>query len=468
MKKVITSLVLTTSLVTASAGDYLTNTNQHVAFLRNLARNSTTDLDAVYSNPAGMAFFKDGWQLSLNLQSATQTRTITSTFAPFAGNADGLSPKGIRTFEGKAFAPVIPSVMAAYKTGRWAFGANFALVGGGGKATFEDGLPSFEAPVSLIPALLSAGGIQASQYKYDTYMQGRQYIFGLTLGAAYRVSNRLSAYLGLRANYVNNHYEGYLRNISANIGGQMLPLQQTLTAMAGRPGVPASMAQRLRSYANATADKELNVDQTGWGLTPIVGVNYRLGDLHLAAKYEFRTSLRIQNDTKENSTGVSAFDKGVNTPHDIPAMLSLGATYHALDILRLSVGYHHFYDRKAGMSGDRQRFITHGTDEVLAGIEVDVTSRLLLSAGGQITNYGLSDAFQQDLSFSCDSFSLGVGGAYKLSNKLKLNVAYFYTKYSDYTKRSDSYAPSAGRAIPGQDVYNRTNHVLGLGLDIAL
>ncbi len=468
MKKIITSLLLSTSLLTASAGDYLTNTNQHVAFLRNLARNSTTDIDAVYSNPAGMAFFKDGWQLSLNLQSAAQTRTITSTFLPFAGNADGLSPKGVRTFEGEAFAPVIPSVMAAYKSGRWSFGGHFALVGGGGKATFEAGLPSFEAPVSLIPALLTASGLTASQYSYDTYMQGRQYIFGLTLGAAYRLSDRLSAYVGLRTNYVNNHYEGYLRNISANIGGQMASVQQTLTAMAQRPGVPAAVAQRLLAYASAAADKSLNVDQSGWGLTPILGVNYRLGDLHLAAKYEFRTSLHIENKTKENTTGLAAFENGVNTPHDIPAMLSLGATYHALDILRLSVGYHHFYDRQAGMASDRQRFITHGTEEVLAGIEVDVTSRLLLSAGGQLTNYGLSNDFQQDLSFSCDSFSLGVGGAYKFSSKLKLNLAYFYTKYSDYTKASASYVPSSGRTIPGQDVYMRTNHVLGLGLDIAL
>ncbi len=299
-------------------------------------------------------------------------------------------------------------------------------------------------------------------------MQGRQYIFGLTLGAAYRLSDRLSAYVGLRTNYVNNHYEGYLRNISANIGGQMASVQQTLTAMAQRPGVPAVVAQRLLAYAGAASDKSLNVDQSGWGLTPILGVNYRLGDLHLAAKYEFRTSLHIENKTKENTTGLAAFENGVNTPHDIPAMLSLGATYHALDILRLSVGYHHFYDRQAGMASDRQRFITHGTEEVLAGIEVDVTSRLLLSAGGQLTNYGLSNDFQQDLSFSCDSFSLGVGGAYKFSSKLKLNLAYFYTKYSDYTKASASYVPSSGRTIPGQDVYMRTNHVLGLGLDIAL
>ena len=36
------------------AGDYLTNTNQHAAFLRMLARGASIDVDGVYSNPAGL------------------------------------------------------------------------------------------------------------------------------------------------------------------------------------------------------------------------------------------------------------------------------------------------------------------------------------------------------------------------------------------------------------------------------
>lgn len=67
------------------AGGLLTNTNQHVLFLRMLARDASTQIDAVYSNPAGVAFMENGFHLSLNGQSAFQTRTITSTFAPFAG-----------------------------------------------------------------------------------------------------------------------------------------------------------------------------------------------------------------------------------------------------------------------------------------------------------------------------------------------------------------------------------------------
>ena len=50
----------------------VTNTNQHVAFLRMLARGASIDIDGVYSNPAGLAFLpEDGLYLSLNGQSAS-------------------------------------------------------------------------------------------------------------------------------------------------------------------------------------------------------------------------------------------------------------------------------------------------------------------------------------------------------------------------------------------------------------
>ena len=49
------------------AGGLLTNTTQHVAFLRMLARGASIDIDGVYSNPAGLAFLPgDGLYLSLN------------------------------------------------------------------------------------------------------------------------------------------------------------------------------------------------------------------------------------------------------------------------------------------------------------------------------------------------------------------------------------------------------------------
>lgn len=52
------SIVLLIVSIPTFAGGLLTNTNQHVLFLRMLARDASTDIDAVYSNPAGLAFRK--------------------------------------------------------------------------------------------------------------------------------------------------------------------------------------------------------------------------------------------------------------------------------------------------------------------------------------------------------------------------------------------------------------------------
>lgn len=107
----VSALLLTVSISTF-AGGLLTNTNQNVMFLRNPARDASTEIDAVYSNPAGLAFLKkDGFYISLNGQSAFQTRTINTTFAPFAMNGGNVT----KEYKGEASAPFVPSVQAAYK-----------------------------------------------------------------------------------------------------------------------------------------------------------------------------------------------------------------------------------------------------------------------------------------------------------------------------------------------------------------
>lgn len=57
----------------------MTNTNYHIAFDRMMARGATFDIDAAYSNPAGLAWGNEGFQLSLNFQKPWQNRDITTT-----------------------------------------------------------------------------------------------------------------------------------------------------------------------------------------------------------------------------------------------------------------------------------------------------------------------------------------------------------------------------------------------------
>ena len=152
------------------AGGYLTNTNQHASFLRMIARGASIDIDGVYSNPAGLAFLpQDGFYLSLTGQSAYQTREITST-SPLFQAIDGQGTS--RLYKGTASAPFIPSFHGAYKKGDWTISANFAITGGGGKASFDAGLPMFSALAMKLISQSSGGKITPNMYDITTAMDG--------------------------------------------------------------------------------------------------------------------------------------------------------------------------------------------------------------------------------------------------------------------------------------------------------
>lgn len=104
---------------TAFAGGLLTNTNQNVAFLRNPARDAAIGIDGVYSNPAGVAFLGDGLHLSINLQNAHQTRTVTTGFPLFVYNANNPARQAINLKE----KPTLPSFHRCKQHGTKANGA---------------------------------------------------------------------------------------------------------------------------------------------------------------------------------------------------------------------------------------------------------------------------------------------------------------------------------------------------------
>lgn len=428
------TLIVSTSTF---AGDYLTNTNQHAAFLRMAARGASIDVDGVYSNPAGLAFLpKNGFHLSLTGQSAYQTREIAATSGLWT--LDG--QETTQNYKGTASAPFIPSFHGVYKEDKWAISASFAVTGGGGKASFDNGLPMFNA---LAIGMLYQQQITPDKYTINTAMDGKQYIYGVQLGLSYRINDWLGVFAGGRMNYVKSGYEGYLT----------ATFKKDIPQMGGMD----------------IANLALDCDQSGWGITPIIGIDAKLGKWNFGAKYEFITNLNIENQTHklEAPEAVPAdvlkpYANGEQTPSDIPAMLSVAAGYEILPNLRASVEYHFFDDKHAGMLNDRQKTLTHGTHEYLAGLEWDIIKELTISGGFQKTSYGLSDDFQTDTSFYCSSYSLGFGARINFNAAWSIDVAYFWTNYDNYTKTLASYNSTG---MKGTDVYSRTNKVFGLSLN---
>ncbi len=234
---------------------------------------------------------------------------------------------------------------------------------------------------------------------------------------------------------------------------------------------------------------ELDVDQRGWGVAPLISVDFHQGPLTVAARYEFRTKLNIPNTEnklvaemgdnlkavlmKQDPQTLAAiaqtldakmtpYKDGVKTRYDMPALLAVAVGYEFMPELRASVEYHFFDDKHAKMANNRQESLKHGTHEILAGVEYDINKTITVSAGGQRTDYGLSDDFQTNTSFACDSYSVGFGAAVNINEHLRLNASYFCTLYSDYTSKSSNYLQTG---MPGTDVYSRTNSVFGVGID---
>jgi long-subunit fatty acid transport protein len=158
---------------------------------------------------------------------------------------------------------------------------------------------------------------------------------------------------------------------------------------------------------------------------------------------------------------VNKFRDGEEVNEDAPALLSVGAMWSPIDIIRLNLGYHHYFDKMASWYNNSQDLLDHDTNEYLAGAEWDVTNKLTVSGGAQITRYGLTDAYMNDMSFVTNSMSFGFGFSYKATDKVTLKAAYFQTNYDDYD-RVTSTEPLI------KDTFTRTNRVLGIGCQLDL
>lgn len=487
IRKLLFIAVLLMVSFTTYAGGLLTNTNQHIVFLRNMARQSSTEIDAIYYNPAGLSYLThDGFHFSFNGQSAFQTRTIFTTFGneQFAG-FKGFGGKQTKKFKGEASAPFLPSLFAAYKRGHWTFSGMFGVTGGGGKATFDNGLGSLESMVSLLPMAVKEldPNSPADKYSFDTFVKGKQLIYGLQFGATYKINENWSVFGGIRMNYVSNSYEGYIRNISLNFmgGDQMINASTFLKGVAIKLNLAAEQAlingdtQKAKEYAakavavedaatNRVNDKELNMTQSGWGVTPILGVHFHTKKWDVGIKYEIITKLNVETKSKGNISMYKGDKDVINIPHDLPSILTIGVGYKILPTLRVSIGYNHYFDKHAKMADDKQKYIKHGTNEYVAGLEWDVCDWAQISGGIQRTKYGVSDQYQSDMSFALSSYSYGFGAGFNLAENVKLNIAYFWTDYSKSTKYSEHFALTP---MPGKELFERTNKVFGMGIDFS-
>jgi long-subunit fatty acid transport protein len=396
---------------TAFAGGILTNTNQSAQFVRMLSRNASTDLDAVYFNPAGLTQFKDGFYFGLHNQSIFQNRTISSEF-PLLNSSE---------YKGEVTAPAFPTAFALFKVDKLAISVGFGPNGGGGSAKYGTGLPSFEKLISSIPSGLTATKIPTTAYSTNIQFEGSSVFWGTQLNGSYAINDVISVSAGVRVLIANNTYNGYLKDVKVNPNypafgasytGSMVSATKffadgstflkglatnSTTASAGLStaisgGVPAAtplssmpaatvaavtqllgaagisaagmnigtaaatlnvVAQAFttnaaKMEANAVATADKEVDTKQTG----TGFTPMVGvNIHLD-KLNVAVKYEMQTTLKlTNETvvdGTGLFKDGEETRSDLPAILSGGADYKITDQLKASGSFNLYFDKNVG------------------------------------------------------------------------------------------------------------------------
>ena len=484
----------------AFAGGLLTNTNQNAAFVRNFALEGKTELTSIYANPAGGAFLSRGWHLSLNSQTAFQERNIDTTFPLFMANVD--NPNEKHRFEGNATAPIVPSFTVSFNREKWSLSAHFAITGGGGKCEFAQGLGSFESIGAAIPSAVAIGIQQKLQpqlqamlmappynlpssvasemamqraaeagpdcYSMNSSMKGRSYYFGLQLGGTYKILDNLSAYVGVRGIYATCSYSGFVGDLQLyNSRADMA------TALAPEYGGTPYIDLVRQSYGNADPTITLNCDQTGFGVSPILGIDWKINNhWNVSAKYEFRTKINLKNKSQmsematllantEQGKALRQFVDGERVREDVPALLTFGVEYSPIEKVRIDGAYHMFFDKDSKKYADKQKEIRNNTMEFILGAEYDICKLITVSASWEHTHYGLNDTFMNDLSFNLTNHMVGGGVRIHATKRFNIDLGYMCTFYNS----RDVTTPVAPNLFK-TDHYERKNHTFGIGLNL--
>jgi long-chain fatty acid transport protein len=261
------------------------------------------------------------------------------------------------------------------------------------------------------------------------------------------------------------------------------------TPIAQADAIYKGSAAKYSATATLLADQTADAAQSGSGISPIFSVNISPSEnLNIGIKYEMATELDLKNETKKDlligytatGTPITMFPNGGMTRNDMPAMLSFGLDYKLSESLKLSLGSNYFFDKTADYGHKVDADLNSSTPtthiansdiiddngmSVQAGLEYNISEKLLVSGGYVWANKGVNARYQSDLTYGLATQTFGGGGAYSFSDKIQLNLGVGYTKYKDDTKVVDHIFSGNNTNITSNETYSKSTFMVAVGLD---
>ena len=352
----------------------------------------------VYFNPAGLSqleqgtYFVGGVQLAFGEQSMTNGKKY---------DADLFSP--------------IPN-FAVYKVVDdgayyWTLGA----VAGGATLEYKDGIPLGQK----FEQLLDMG---------NTNVKGGNQYAQTTIGRTWKVNEKLSTSLGLRAVYG-------LRTLEASTS-----LNKNLSAM------------------GATGTASIDSERTGYGFGFQLGLNYKATEkLNLGLRYDSQVNMDFKTDAEIKYTGLGnvivgsskpgkqsgllgmfpVYDDGTKIRRDLPAILALGASYKVTDRWTTFVGGNYYFNKDAKMDRhsllDSSKYSYDNGWEISIGSEYWINDKFAWLVGANYADTGAPKDTYSPTEYAINSIFVGTGIKYRQNETTEWTVAYNHYFYEDTT-----------------------------------
>lgn len=231
-------------------------------------------------------------------------------------------------------------------------------------------------------------------------------------------------------------------------------------------------ATQLEATAGQLGDKEVDTEQTGAGITPMIGFNFSPDDFwNFAVKYEMQTNLELENNTTVDDLGL--FPDGSKSRNDLPAILGVGIGYSD-DSFEAQLSYNMYFNKGVDWGKNtrdiaashptiRDREIDKNGFEVGLGLQYNFTDEFAFSVGGLYGDMGVADSYQSDFSYSNPSVTAGAGIEWMVADGLKLDAGFSNTFYQDQTVMFND--PDVG---PYNETLGKTTMTFAVGLSYSL
>lgn len=262
--------------------------NHSAEYVRTLSRNASTDVDAAFYNPAGLAFLeKQGLHIQFTSQTYYAKRIHSMKYwgihvggsAPvFTQNMLNPAFSGLpKEYTADTTAPCLPSLDIVYKGDKWAVYFDLAVTQAAPGLTFNEGLAIMDwGNMASIETLLAAGGVSYTAFSRKNFARRTEYFIGGTVGATYKFIEWMSGALGVRYIYASAN-----QSLSVKNPVSTLDAAGTALTIIGNPW-------------------QIDTDVKGHGAGFIIGLDFKpIEIINIGVKYEYYLPMDLEKTTNK-------------------------------------------------------------------------------------------------------------------------------------------------------------------------